>query len=145
MPDFIFFYRSLPRVIIVLLFVTAFARAEQLSVKTYTSADGLIYEGIYRLYQDSRGFIWFATPIGIRRIEFRINPENEFLIIEISDDGRGFDTAEAENPDSLGGNGLINMRRRAENLGGTFAIDSAPGKGARAVIKIPIFKKLFSV
>ena len=68
---------------------------------------------------------------GAARIEFRINLENEFLIIEISDDGRGFDTAEAENPDSLGGNGLINMHRRAENLGGTFAIDSAPGKGAR--------------
>jgi ligand-binding sensor domain-containing protein/two-component sensor histidine kinase len=82
---------------------------------------------------------------GAARVDFRINSENEFLLIEISDDGRGFDTAQAENLDSLGGNGLINMRRRAENLGGTFSIDSAPGKGTRAVIKIPIVKKFFSV
>jgi ligand-binding sensor domain-containing protein/two-component sensor histidine kinase len=82
---------------------------------------------------------------GAKKIDFRINLENEFLVIEISDDGRGFDTEEAENLDSLGGNGLINMRRRADNLGGTFLIDSAPGKGTRAVIRIPIVKKLFRV
>ncbi|HYP51747.1 MAG TPA: two-component regulator propeller domain-containing protein, partial [Pyrinomonadaceae bacterium] len=69
MPDSKFFYRFLLRVAVVLLFVTAFARAEQLSVKTYTSADGLLYEGIYRLYQESRGFIWFGTPIGISRFD----------------------------------------------------------------------------
>jgi hypothetical protein len=50
MPDSNFPYRVLLRIAIVLLLVSAFARAEQLSVKTHTSADGLLYEGIYRLY-----------------------------------------------------------------------------------------------
>ncbi|HEY0049457.1 MAG TPA: two-component regulator propeller domain-containing protein [Pyrinomonadaceae bacterium] len=69
MPDSSFLYRALLRATFFLLLIPAFARAEQLSVKTYTSADGLLYEGIYRLYQDSRGFIWFATPIDISRFD----------------------------------------------------------------------------
>lgn len=44
-------------------------RAEILPIKTYTSADGLIYEGVQRAYQDSRGFIWFCSPVGVSRFD----------------------------------------------------------------------------
>ncbi len=52
---------------LLLLFITA--AAELLPLKTYTSADGLIYEGIKRIYQDSRGFVWFCTPVGVSRFD----------------------------------------------------------------------------
>jgi ligand-binding sensor domain-containing protein/two-component sensor histidine kinase len=45
------------------------ARGELLPIKSYTSADGLIYESVNRVYQDSRGFIWFTTPVGISRFD----------------------------------------------------------------------------
>jgi signal transduction histidine kinase len=34
--------------------------------------------------------------------------------------------------------GLVSMRERAESLGGQFRIDSAPGKGTRAIATLPL-------
>lgn len=45
--------------------------------------------------------------------------------IEVSDNGDGFELNDAE------GNGLINMNRRAEELGGKLTVESQPGTGTR--------------
>jgi signal transduction histidine kinase len=47
--------------------------------------------------------------------------------LRVCDNGIGFDPAEAAA--SRRGFGLVGMRERAESLGATFAIDSAPGAG----------------
>lgn len=52
-----------------LRFAASAIRAELLPVKIYLSSDGLIYEKIYSIYQDSRGFIWFTTAIGMSRFD----------------------------------------------------------------------------
>jgi ligand-binding sensor domain-containing protein/two-component sensor histidine kinase len=44
-------------------------RAEVLPIKNYTSAEGLLYESVRRIYQDSRGLMWFCTPIGVSRFD----------------------------------------------------------------------------
>ena len=54
------------------------------------------------------------------------------LLLEIEDNGRGFDSA-LTRPDALG---LASMRRRIENLGGTFELDTRPGVGTKIVINI---------
>ena len=87
------------------------------------------------------------------RAAFEISLEKDFLVIEIEDDGRGFavetlraetssayaaDIGETAGGRAFGGNGLRNMRRRAENLGGAFEIDSEPGKGTRITLKVPV-------
>lgn len=51
---------------------------------------------------------------------------DETISVEIADDGRGFDV---ENRPQTTGHGLLNMRERAEELGGTFEVESAPGEG----------------
>jgi ligand-binding sensor domain-containing protein len=45
------------------------ARAELLPIKTYLSTDGLVYDKVYSIYQDSLGFVWFTTPIGLSRFD----------------------------------------------------------------------------
>jgi signal transduction histidine kinase len=46
------------------------------------------------------------------------------LMLEVDDDGKGFD------PDTSGrGDGLTNLAARVQALGGTFSIESEPGKG----------------
>ncbi|HEY3628982.1 MAG TPA: two-component regulator propeller domain-containing protein [Terracidiphilus sp.] len=45
------------------------ARAEQLPLRTYTTADGLPHNHINRIRQDSRGFIWFCTDEGLSRFD----------------------------------------------------------------------------
>jgi ligand-binding sensor domain-containing protein/signal transduction histidine kinase len=70
------------------------------------------------------------------------------LLIEIEDDGRGFDRAAgaphepAGNGDNhgngrAGGRGLANMRARARALGGNCTIETSPGQGCRLSIRLP--------
>lgn len=49
----------------------AIARAEELPVKTYTSADGLGSSFLNSIRRDSRGFLWFATRDGLSRFDGR--------------------------------------------------------------------------
>lgn len=43
--------------------------AEQLPVKTYTAADGLLRDEARCIKQDSRGFLWFCTADGVSRFD----------------------------------------------------------------------------
>lgn len=58
--------------------------------------------------------------------------ENDRFSMEISDNGKGFDIHKTNRQ-----NGLGNMRKRAEELGGTFSITSETGKGTRIYCEIP--------
>ncbi|MBI4728704.1 MAG: GAF domain-containing sensor histidine kinase [Acidobacteria bacterium] len=60
--------------------------------------------------------------------------EDGAAVLEIEDNGKGFD------PSIIGerGQGLLNLRARAEALGGDLAIDSEPGRGSRLRIRIPL-------
>lgn len=57
------------------------------------------------------------------------------LRLEIADDGVGLP------PDHRAGVGFVSMRERAEELGGTCAITSAPGEGVRIVATLPLAKE----
>ncbi|HEX9959601.1 MAG TPA: two-component regulator propeller domain-containing protein [Pyrinomonadaceae bacterium] len=46
-----------------------FSRAERLPIKTYTVADGLLRDNVYKIKQDSRGFLWFCTVEEISRFD----------------------------------------------------------------------------
>src|SRR2546425_673694 len=50
-----------------LLSFRAIVPAEQLPVRTYTTADGLPRDLIDRIVRDSRGFLWFCTADGLSR------------------------------------------------------------------------------
>lgn len=63
------FRRSLQLCCAALALTTAAARAEQLPVKTYTSADGLASDEVFRVFQDSHGFLWFCTSEGLSRFD----------------------------------------------------------------------------
>src|SRR4051812_36752606 len=43
--------------------------ASRLPVKTYVVADGLLRDTIYKIKQDSRGFLWFCTAEGVSRFD----------------------------------------------------------------------------
>jgi signal transduction histidine kinase len=57
------------------------------------------------------------------------------VVLEITDDGAGFDPAAAEGPEA-GHFGLQGMRERARKIGGSLAITSAPGAGTRLTISL---------
>ena len=65
--------------------------------------------------------------------------ERDIALLEIEDDGAGFDV-EAVNKsyDQRGSLGMINLRERTELVNGLLNIDSAVGKGTRIQVYIPL-------
>jgi signal transduction histidine kinase len=68
----------------------------------------------------------------------QVGVEGEEVVVDIEDDGRGFDQAAASRPDGRRPWGLMGIAERAEILGGKARIDSAPGKGTRVTVRIPL-------
>ena len=66
---------------------------------------------------------------GASEVHLQIKVTPQTLEIVIADNGKGFDTNSAMTDGQ--GNGLGNMKRRAEAVGGKLSLTSAPGQGAR--------------
>jgi signal transduction histidine kinase len=69
---------------------------------------------------------------GAKEISVALSRTARRVILEISDDGTGFDPELAS-----GGLGLASMRERAAAVGGTLRITSAPGAGTRVRLAVP--------
>ena len=55
----------------------------------------------------------------------------------IDDNGGGFDPEALRRNGAQPGWGLINMRERAESVGGQLEIESTPGKGTKVIVEVP--------
>ena len=62
------------------------------------------------------------------------------LTLRVDDDGRGLDDSVAAAGHRPGHWGMVGMRERARNLGGTLDIDSAPGAGTQVKLHVPARK-----
>ncbi|WP_249374822.1 sensor histidine kinase [Streptomyces sp. I05A-00742] len=60
------------------------------------------------------------------------------VLLDIADDGRGFDPARTPGPAHERGHGLPAMRARARSLGGTLTVESAPGDGTVVSVAVPL-------
>jgi signal transduction histidine kinase len=60
--------------------------------------------------------------------------DRQVLRLQVTDYGRGFDSAAPQKPDRFG---LLVMRERVEALGGTLDIVSQPGRGTRVLAIMP--------
>jgi signal transduction histidine kinase len=69
---------------------------------------------------------------GARNVRVSLGLEGEYLVAEVSDDGRGF------GPETAPGVGRGSMRERAEALGGILEVESGPGEGARVLLRVPV-------
>jgi signal transduction histidine kinase len=59
-------------------------------------------------------------------------------VLHVRDDGAGFDLEQAlQAARARGSVGLVQMRERAERAGGSFSIQTAPGKGTEIHVELP--------
>ena len=76
---------------------------------------------------------------GASEAQVRLTRIGNLLRLQVSDDGRGFDPGELNNPDKLGDSvGVRGMRDRAELFGGRLELKSAPGEGTRVTLVVPV-------
>ena len=72
---------------------------------------------------------------GASRARIRLSMVGRHCRMEVSDNGKGFGDARATD----GGMGLVNMRDRAEGLGGTFEVTHPAQGGTTIVWQVPTF------
>src|SRR5262249_27343234 len=85
--------------------------------ETETAADRIVQEALTNAARHS----------GVREVTVRLAHEAGRLVLEVEDQGAGFD-AEAVHAGSRTG-GLSGMRERAELLGGRWSVQTGPGAG----------------
>ncbi|WP_236607155.1 ATP-binding protein [Sandaracinus amylolyticus] len=85
----------------------------------------------FRIVQESLTNV--ARHGAARSVQVRLAREGEVLALAITDDGRGFDPSAVR-----AGYGLLGMRERALAHDGSLAIESAPGRGTRVQVTLPI-------
>lgn len=72
------------------------------------------------------------------RVVVSLNYEPDELLVDIVDNGRGFDPAATSIAPDASGFGLRAMRERLSALGGTLAVESAPGEGTAVAASLPL-------
>lgn len=86
---------------------------------------------VYRLAQELAQNVVKHAQARHATLEVEVLPG--WVVLRVEDDGLGFDSTAPAN-----GIGLRTLRNRADLLGGTVHIASAPGKGTECQIRIPI-------
>jgi signal transduction histidine kinase len=85
---------------------------------------------LYRIAQEALGNA--AKHAAPTRVDVRLLRIGGDAVLTVADDGRGCEPGRTE-----GGLGLVNMRERARQLGGTFELDSRAGRGTTVRVAIP--------
>jgi signal transduction histidine kinase len=67
-----------------------------------------------------------------REVRLGLSQRGDALALEIDDDGRGFAGSDSA------GLGLVTMRERAQQLGGSIEVASGPGRGTRVRVELPL-------
>ena len=84
---------------------------------------------LYRVAQEALSNI--ARHAGAKQVRLDLRQEPDRLILQIQDDGCGFDEQTVQP-----GLGLRSMRERLTNLGGDFRLTSAPGQGTTVRVSV---------
>jgi signal transduction histidine kinase len=114
----------------------AVAATNKLSVELDITAienlevDSTTHLAIYRILQEQLTNVLKHAHAHVVTIRFDVLPKS--ILLEVADDGVGFDTALRNK-----GNGLTNIRSRAESLQGSARWRSATGKGCTLYVEIP--------
>jgi len=92
---------------------------------------------IYRIILEAMNNI--RKHAGASHVDLVLKFDLEYVIVEVTDDGQGFDLAFAlSDKVAKSSIGLITMKERAEMLGGKFEIQTAPGEGTKIFVQLPL-------
>ena len=89
-----------------------------------------LHLGVYRILQEQLNNVLKHAEAS--EVFIQLEHRENRLQLQVADNGKGFVMNNQKN-----GIGLVNMQTRAENLNGTFEIDSQPGKGCKIKVMLP--------
>jgi signal transduction histidine kinase len=89
----------------------------------------VIYRAVCELINNS------VLHSGASRIEIELTKHEKFVTLQFIDNGRGFDMSKLNREDSKG-MGISNIETRVKSVEGVFILESTPGKGTSALIRV---------
>jgi signal transduction histidine kinase len=95
---------------------------------------GDVEEQVYRVVQEALANIAKHSRARNAVVHLRRAPNGHQLIVEVIDDGVGFDQSLPQ----PGHMGLRTMAQRMEQLGGSVMVDTSRGRGTRIAATIPL-------
>ena len=110
--------------------LTAFAGVEQLDTARRTV--------LFRIAQEALTNV--ARHAHASQVDVSIQKLPGAIRMEIKDDGKSFEVERTLHAKGNKRLGLLGMRERVEMVGGTFCVESAPGKGTSIEVEIPFAK-----
>jgi signal transduction histidine kinase len=99
------------------------------NIRLENDKEVVIYRAVCELINNS------ILHSGASRIEIELNKHEKFVTLQFYDNGRGFDTSGLEKEDNKG-MGISNIETRVKSIEGVFILESNPGKGTSALIKV---------
>ena len=91
---------------------------------------------VFRIFQETLTNV--ARHAAATRVVVKLKITGNELILEVVDNGRGFETGAIATVKSMG---LLGMRERALLLGGGFEIRSGPGQGTVVTVRVPLGRR----
>ncbi|MFG2075471.1 histidine kinase [Nonomuraea maritima] len=88
---------------------------------------------LFRVAQEALSNI--ARHAGSRRVGVTLSYLDDTVLLDVRDDGTGFDPAAGGSRG--GGYGLDTMAQRVRGVGGTLSVESAPGQGTAVAAAVP--------
>lgn len=101
-----------------------------------TSLPEHVETAVYRIAQEALQNVMKHARAA--HVHLRLSVTAGAVVLEISDDGTGFDPTCATGRAGPVGYGLPGMQQRAELLGGQLTADSSPGRGTVVRLRVPI-------
>lgn len=89
---------------------------------------------LFRIVQEALNNI--AKHAQATEVTIRLEASPDVAVLTVADNGRGFDAA-ARGAQPTRSLGMVSMHERAESMGGTFRVESAPGAGTRVIVEVP--------
>jgi len=100
--------------------------------------DGEARTVLYRIVQEALSNV--TQHAKASRATVRLTAHKDKVCMDIHDNGRGFQMDKVEAEERGKHLGLLGMRERVEMVGGTFCVESAPGKQTTIRVSIPLQK-----
>jgi len=94
-------------------------------------SDGLVFSIARELITNA------ARHSGAAHLEVAVSGDAGEITLVVADDGRGIEPGRREQALDEGHVGLASIVQRVEAMGGTLELESPPGGGTRAVVRIP--------
>ncbi|MEE8519642.1 MAG: ATP-binding protein, partial [Dehalococcoidia bacterium] len=106
---------------------------EARGVEEYDRFPNEIELALFRVTQEAMNHI--VKHASAKEVRMQLTFEGKNLVLEVSDDGKGFKTNGERRP---GGMGLTGMRDRLSQISGSLEVTSEPNHGTRIIASVPV-------